>query len=178
MSLRALLGIFLIILGVSLIAKYFGYPILGELWKFWPLIFVYIGFRLLYNYYKRENLLRRRKKMREERFRILKLVEEGKVKAEEAEELLKKIDENSEREKRFLRVNIVENGKTKVNITFPLSLLRWGLKLAREYGEKYGNKIELSPEEIEAIINDPDFKGKIVDINVEDENTQVLVEIV
>ncbi len=178
MSFRAILGVFLIILGVSLIAKYFGYPILGELWKFWPLIFIYIGFRLLYSYYKRENLLRRRKKMREERFRILRLVEEGKIKAEEAEELLKKIDENLEREKRFLKVNIVENGKTKVNIMLPLSLLRWGLKLASKYGKEYGNKIDISPEEIETIINDPDFKGKIVDINVEEENTQVLIEIV
>ncbi len=177
MSFRVFWGLVLLILGVSLIANNFGYPILGELWKFWPLIFVYIGLKLLYNSYKRENSWRR-KKMREERYRILKLVEEGKVKAEEAEELLKKLDENLEKEKRFLKVNIVENGKTKVNLVIPLSLLRWGLKLASKYGGEYSDKLNISPEEIEAIINDPDFKGRLVDINVEEENTQVLVEII
>ncbi|MCX7845257.1 MAG: DUF5668 domain-containing protein [Dictyoglomaceae bacterium] len=178
MSTRVFWGLVLVILGLSLIAKNFGFPIIGELIKFWPLILVYFGLKLLYRSYKRENFWRRRKKMKEERMRILKLVEEGKVKAEEAEELLKKLEGNLEREKRFLKVNVVESGKTKVNIIIPLSLLRWGLKLASKYGGEYGGKIDISPEEVEAIINDPDFKGRIVDVNVEEENTQVLVEIV
>jgi hypothetical protein len=31
---------------------------------------------------------------------------------------------------------------------------------------------------LEELISNPDFKGKIVDINVPEENTQVIVEIV
>ncbi|MCS7202759.1 MAG: DUF5668 domain-containing protein [Dictyoglomus sp.] len=178
MSTRIFLGLVLVILGLSLIAKNFGFPLIGELIKLWPLIFIYFGLKLLYNSYKREKIWRRRKKMKEERMRILKLVEEGKVKAEEAEELLKKIEGNLEKEKRFLKINIIEKGKTKVNIIIPLSLLSWGLKLASKYGKEYTGKIDISPEEIEAIINNPDFRGRIVDINVEEENTQVLVEII
>lgn len=178
MSFRVFWGLVLSILGISLIAHNFGFPILSELWKFWPLIFVYFGLKLLYNSYEREINLRRRRKMKEERYKILKLIEEGKVKAEEGEELLRKLDESVEKEKRFLKVNVVEGGKTKVNITIPLSLLKWGLKFASKYAGEYGGKIDLSPEEIEGIINDPDFKGRIVDINEEEENTQVVIEIV
>lgn len=115
--------------------------------------------------------------MKEERYKILRLVEEGKIRAEEAEELIKKLEEIQQKEKRYLRVNVIENGKAVVNINVPLSLLKWGLKFANNYVEKYGEKIEVSPEEIEKLINDPDFKGRIVDIITPDNNVQVIIEI-
>ncbi|MGB9856790.1 MAG: LiaF transmembrane domain-containing protein [Dictyoglomaceae bacterium] len=177
MSFRIFWGFVFLILGVSLIARNFGIPILSEIWKLWPLIFVYLGYIILSRTSKKNNYFRRFKKMREERFKILKLIEEGKVKAEEAEELLKKLEETQEKEKRFLKVNVIENGKTKVNVTIPISLIRWGLKFASKYSSgEYGEKIEITPEEIESLINDPDFRGRIVDIN--EENEQVIVEIV
>ena len=116
--------------------------------------------------------------MSEERFKILKLIEEGKVKAEEGEELLRRLEETQEKEKRFFKLNVVEKGKTIVNINIPLSLIRWGLKFASKYTNEYGEKIDISPEDIEKFLNDPDFKGKIVDINIEEENTHVVIEIV
>ncbi|PNV80919.1 MAG: hypothetical protein C0196_00535 [Dictyoglomus turgidum] len=116
--------------------------------------------------------------MKEERYKILKLVEEGRIKADEAEELIKKLEETSKKEKRYLRVNVIENGKNIVNINIPLSLLKWGLKFANTYAEKYGEKVEISPEEIENLVNDPDFRGKLVDINTPEDNVQVIIEIV
>lgn len=167
-------SIILIIIGLSLLANNFNIPILKDLWKFWPLIFIYIGIKLILS---RNVRLRRFNKMKEERYKILKLVEEGKIRAEEAEELIKKLEEIQQKEKRYLRVNVIENEKSIVNINVPLSFLKWGLKFANTYAEKYGEKIEISPEEIEKLINDPDFKGRIVDINTPEENVQVIIEI-
>ncbi len=162
----------LIILGLSLLANNFAIPVLKDLWKLWPLIFVYIGLKLIFP----KN--RRSLRMKEERYKILKLVEEGRIRAEEAEELIKKLEETSKKEKRYLRVNAIENGKNIVNINVPLSLLKWGLKFANTYAERYGEKVEISPEEIENLVNDPNFRGKIVDVNTPEDNVQVIIEIV
>ncbi len=165
-------SIFLIIIGLSLLANNFDVPVLKDLWKLWPLVFIYIGIKLIFPKYRR-NI-----KMREERYKILKLVEEGRIREDEAEELIKKLKEVSKKEKRYLRVNVVEKERNIVNITVPLSFLSWGLKFANTYAGKYGEKIEISPEEIENLINDPDFKGRIVDINDPDDNVQVVIEII
>ncbi|MEN3011471.1 MAG: DUF5668 domain-containing protein [Dictyoglomus thermophilum] len=164
-------SILLIIIGLSLLANNFDVPVLKDLWKLWPLVFIYIGIKLIFPKYRR-NI-----KMREERYKILKLVEEGRIRADEAEELIKKLEEVSKKEKRYLRVNVVEKERDIVNITVPLSFLSWGLKFANTYAGKYGEKIEISPEEIENLINDPDFKGRIVDINDPDDDVQVVIEI-
>ncbi|ACI18382.1 LiaI-LiaF-like domain-containing protein [Dictyoglomus thermophilum] len=165
-------SIFLIIIGLSLLANNFDVPVLKDLWKLWPLVFIYTGIKLIFPKYRR-NI-----KMREERYKILKLVEEGRIRADEAEELIKKLEEVSKKEKRYLRVNVVEKERNIVNITVPLSFLSWGLKFASTYAGKYGEKIEISPEEIKNLINDPDFKGRIVDINDVDDNVQVVIEII
>lgn len=165
-------SILLIIIGLSLLANNFNVPVLKDLWKLWPLVFIYIGIKLIFPKYRR-NI-----KMREERYKILKLVEEGRIRADEAEELIKKLEEVSKKEKRYLRVNVVEKERDIVNITVPLSFLSWGLKFANTYAGKYGEKIEISPEEIENLIHDPDFKGRIVDINDPDDNVQVVIEII
>ncbi|MGB9810798.1 MAG: LiaI-LiaF-like domain-containing protein, partial [Dictyoglomus turgidum] len=40
-------SVVLIILGLSLLANNFDIPLLKDLWKLWPLIFVYIGLKLI-----------------------------------------------------------------------------------------------------------------------------------
>ena len=149
-------SILLIIIGLSLLANNFNVPVLKDLWKLWPLVFIYIGIKLIFPQYRR-NI---------------------KIRADEAEELIKKLEEVSKKEKRYLRVNVVEKERDIVNITVPLSFLSWGLKFANTYAGKYGEKIEISPEEIENLIHDPDFKGRIVDINDPDDNVQVVIEII
>lgn len=172
---RVFWSIIFIFLGLSLLASNFNIPILKDFWKLWPATFIYIGFRLILFPKIRS---RRRKKMKEERYKILRFVEEGKIGAEEAEELIKKLEETQEKERRYLRINVIENNQPIVNINVPLSLIKWGLKFANIYSEKYGKKIEISPEEIEKVIDNPDFKGKIVDINNSEENIRVIIEII
>jgi hypothetical protein len=65
-------GIVFLIIGISLIAQNFQIPFLKDLWKFWPLIFVYFGIKIIYN--SKRYSYKRRIKMREERYKILRLV--------------------------------------------------------------------------------------------------------
>jgi len=79
--------------------------------------------------------------MSEERKKILEMVSEGKISAEEAERLLSAISKDGEpdsgtakREPKYLRVMVEprpgSSNPDKVNIRVPLKLIRAGLKLA------------------------------------------------
>lgn len=79
--------------------------------------------------------------MNEERKRILEMLSEGKINADEAEKLLSALSERSEsnqgmvkNQPRYLRV-MVEPGlgsgnKERVNVRIPIKLIRAGLRLA------------------------------------------------
>lgn len=59
--------------------------------------------------------------------KVIKMVEEGKLKAEEGARLIETIKEKEGRDEskgKFLRINI-EDGSEKVNIKFPLKLVSW-----------------------------------------------------
>jgi hypothetical protein len=130
--------------------------------------------------------------MNEEIKRVLNLLEEGKINKEEAAELIDALkEENYEGEpvpgskdtskKRFFRITAVENGKRIVNLTLPLSLINFGLRTFKATGKKTitveGQEIPLDIDEINKAINDPDFRGKIIDIDEPEENTHVKIEI-
>ncbi len=72
--------------------------------------------------------------MTEEMRRILKLLEDRKITAVEAEKLISALEatEASSEKNRFLKVKVWEKGKerAKVNVTLPLALVKWGLKMA------------------------------------------------
>ncbi len=74
--------------------------------------------------------------MEEEKLRILKMLEEGKLSAEEAAKLIKALDKTgsrpSERElrKRWLHVQVDRDGTRTVDIRIPLALLKFGFKFA------------------------------------------------
>ena len=130
--------------------------------------------------------------MNEEIKRVLNLLEEGKINKEEAAELIDALkEENYEGEpasgskdtsqKRFLRISAVENGKRIVNLTLPLSLISFGLRTFKATGKKTitveGQEIPLDIDEINKAINDPDFRGKIIDVDEPEANTHVEIEI-
>jgi hypothetical protein len=130
--------------------------------------------------------------MNEEIKRVLNLLEKGKINKKEAAELIDALkEENYEDEpvsgskdtskKRFLRISAVENGKRIVNLTLPLSLINFGLRTFKATGKKTitveGQEIPLDIDEINKAINDPDFRGKIIDIDEPEENTHVEIEI-
>jgi len=125
--------------------------------------------------------------MKEEIKKILKMVEEKKITAEEAERLIEAIEpENTGLQQydssmdghsgKFLKMKVVENGANKVNINVPLSLVEMGLKLGTQVGAQFEPKLEALKnidfnEIIQSIKNGA--QGKLVEI--EDDGTYVSV---
>ncbi len=128
--------------------------------------------------------------MKEEIRKILKMVEEKKITAEEAEKLIDMIEPentgltqydssaNGNYEK-FLRVKVVENGANKVNVNIPLSLIEVGLKLGTQVGAQFEPKLEALKnidfnEVIQSIKNGA--QGKLVEIGDDETYVSVVVE--
>lgn len=122
--------------------------------------------------------------MKEEKLQILKMIEEGKITADEGVELLNAFEETEMSRKisssaKWLRVRVYDSntGKGKVNVNIPISLIDIGLKISTKYHadlkEQLGG-VNLS-EIIDAVKNGAE--GKLVE--VEDENgdrVEVFVE--
>ena len=116
----------------------------------------------------------------EERLKILKMVEEGKINAEEAGRLLsalarndRKRPANADDEPKWLRVRVTdfETGKPSVNITLPLSLVSVGLRMGARFVPEMDG---LQMEEIAAAMREG-VSGKIIDIDDVDEGQHVEV---
>lgn len=122
------------------------------------------------------------KNVSEERIKILEMVEEGKIDASEAMELLSALERNQEEivpknDAKWLRVRVktMEN-ESKVNVNIPLALVDVGLKLAKTYDPKLKesglDKIDIE-EIMEAVKNGAE--GKIVEVEDEENQTRVKV---
>jgi len=120
--------------------------------------------------------------MSEERIRILKMVEEGKVSADEASRLLSAVEQSAPRtvgepaEWLRIRVKDLATGKPKVNVNLPLSLLQVAMKFVPEGVLNTGGQ-KIDVQEILAAIK-AGAQGPIVDVQDGDENihVQILVE--
>lgn len=123
--------------------------------------------------------------MGDERMQILRMVEEGKVSAEEASKLLEavgsgapaggKVGEPTRRRNRMLRIHVREGEGTKVNVNVPLDLARIALQFiptAALKTESGGSLLDV--EEIMRLLEEG-IEGKIVDVVEESSNTRVEV---
>jgi len=121
----------------------------------------------------------------EERLRILQMIREGKVTAEEGARLLQALGSSGKppappppprRDPRLLRVRITDlgSGKTKVNVNIPMSLVNVGIKLGARFAPA---STELNYDEIMEAIQSG-ASGKVVDVeDVESgEHVEVWVE--
>jgi len=125
----------------------------------------------------------------EERKRILKLIQEGKITAEEGAKLLNALgstDSSSKRRPtpaqrigktaRWVRVRVtdVATGKTKTTVNIPLGLIDWGLQIGAQYAPEVGG---LDLNQLSEML-DEGTMGKIVDvINKEGgEHVEIYVE--
>lgn len=125
----------------------------------------------------------------EERKRILKLIQEGKITAEEGAKLLNALgssDSSSKRRStaaprsgktaRWVRVRVtdVATGKTKTTVNIPLGLIDWGLQIGAQFAPEVGG---LDLNQLSEML-DEGTMGKIVDvINEEDgEHVEIYVE--
>ena len=107
--------------------------------------------------------------MSEERARILQMVSEGKINAQQGVELLNALRGSTQRPPRaetgtarWLRVRVtdMETGRTRVNVNLPVSLVKAGIKLgARFVPEEH----EFDWDELVAAIQEG-ASGKLVDV--------------
>ena len=125
----------------------------------------------------------------EERLKILKMIEEGKISAEDGAKLLAALSAPPPRNPagavstpagatvgapaRFLRVRVTDlyTGKTKVNVNLPLSLVNVGMKIGARFAPNLGD--EDTAAILEAIRSNA--IGKIVDVQDESDGEHVEV---
>lgn len=124
----------------------------------------------------------------EERMKVLKLIEEGKISADEGARLLaaleksdkqarrrgRKADANTVEEGRWLRLRVsdTKSGKTRVNMTIPLGLVNMGLAVGARF---VPDVAELDVEEVRNALRSG-LQGKILEVHDEDELVEIFVE--
>lgn len=115
----------------------------------------------------------------EERLKILNMIAEGKITAEEGAQLLAAL-KRSERqgqamEARQMRVRVTnsETGRVKVNMSLPISLVQVGMRM----GARFVPDLEIEFNDVIAAINQG-TRGKIVDLEdeVDGERVEIFVE--
>lgn len=121
----------------------------------------------------------------EERMKILQMVQDGKISAEDGAKLLAAISETPKnrrtrvssrtKDSRFMRIRVTDtgSGKTKVSVNLPLGLVDAGLNIASNFIPDMGVN---AADEISAAINEG-LTGKIVDVMDEDgEHIEIYIE--
>lgn len=121
----------------------------------------------------------------EERIRILKMIEDGVISAEDGIRLLDSIGQSEKKEKeykasedsgrtaRFFRVRVTDtkSGKARINVRLPVSVLSAGMKM----GARFSTEIQgLDPTELMQFIREGTI-GKIVDVYDDNDGEHVEV---
>jgi DUF4097 and DUF4098 domain-containing protein YvlB len=114
-----------------------------------------------------------------ERMKILKMIEEGKISAEEGTRLLealgkqrRRAPDSKEGEPRWLRVRVTDSGSGKetIRVNLPIGLLNVGLRMGARFVPDIEQELAME-ELIEAL--DQGVTGKIVDIVDEEDGQRV-----
>ena len=117
----------------------------------------------------------------EERLKILQMIQEGKITAEDGAKLLAALSEGGRRQRpisrqmdaRYMRVRVTDmvTGKTKVSVNLPLGLVGAGMNIASNFVPEMG--IEDLSDAISAGLT-----GKIVDVIDEEdgEHVEIFIE--
>jgi hypothetical protein len=120
----------------------------------------------------------------DERMRILKMVEEGKITPEEGSKLLAALRDTRKEQrppapprppnKGWLRVRVTDiaTGRTKVNVNLPLGLIDAGMNIATQFAP------DVNFGQIADAVRSGEMQGKIVDVYDEDggEHVEVFVD--
>jgi hypothetical protein len=117
----------------------------------------------------------------EERMQILKMIEEGKISAEEGAKLLqalsaakgdkRKTGPIAGSDARWFRVRVtdLDTGKNKVNVNIPMGLVNVGIKMGARFAPNVEN---LDYEELAEAIKSG-AQGKIIDVVDEEDGERV-----
>jgi len=123
----------------------------------------------------------------EERMKILKMIQDGKITAEEGARLLAALkassgagrrrvpDRDVRRRQLRIRVTDMKTGKTKVNVTLPLGLLDAGMNIATRFVPGMGLE-DLQEELYEAIRTG--LEGRLIDVldETDRERVEIFIE--
>ena len=122
----------------------------------------------------------------EERMKILKMINDGKITADEGAQLLSALSERTEKprqaarsrmgsQKLRVRVTDMSTGKTKVNVNVPLKLVDAGLNIAAQFTPEMQDA-QMMDAVKEALSEN--ISGKIVDVIDEEdrEHVEIFIE--
>jgi hypothetical protein len=108
----------------------------------------------------------------EERLKILQMLEDGKISADEASTLLRALEGGGQpralspvdlsADGRYFHVHVtnLETGAEKVNVTIPMSLVKVGLRMAEKFAPEFE---DIDMEELEELITSG-VTGKLVEV--------------
>ena len=116
----------------------------------------------------------------EERMKILQMLEEGKVTAEEAATLLRALEGGRRAtpagstptgKRQFLRIQVTDmtSGTAKVNVTVPMGLVGAGLRMAERFAPEFEG---FDMQELEELLASG-AGGKLVEVTDEEDNERV-----
>jgi hypothetical protein len=122
----------------------------------------------------------------EERIKILNMIREGKITAEEGAKLLSALSgaqkgfrkpvQRPAGGPRWFRVKVTDmvTGKNKVSVNIPLGLMEWGIQIGAQFAPEVGN-IDL--EQLNEMLQSG-VEGKIVDVVDEEdgEHVEIFIE--
>ena len=115
--------------------------------------------------------------MSDEQDRVLKLLEEKKLTAEEAARLLDALNRGGNgRRNRFLKVRVFDHGsdRPRVNVTLPIGLVKWGMNFIPDSAKA---KIEEQEIDLKLVTDalEKGITGKIVDVEDDEKGQHVEV---
>jgi len=117
--------------------------------------------------------------MESEKLQILKMVQEGKLRADEAEKLLQALEQQGGQgvqstKAKWLRIRVQETGKSLVNINLPLALVDVALSM----GLKFVSPEQLAGIDVPALVDaiKHGAMGKIVEVQSEEVIVEIAVE--
>ena len=122
----------------------------------------------------------------EERMKILNMIREGKISAEEGAKLLAALSDSqkssrspatkAQGEPRWFRVRVTDlvNGKTKVSVNIPIGLMEWGMQIGAQFAPEVG---DLDFEQLKEMLQSG-VEGKVVDVIDEEdgEHVEIFIE--
>lgn len=117
----------------------------------------------------------------EERMKILQMIKEGKITADEGAKLLAALSESKKGSKKFssragggprwfrVRVTDTVTGKMKTSVNIPLGLMEWGVQIGAQFAPEVAN---LNMEQIYEML-ESGVEGKIIDVVDEEDGQHV-----
>lgn len=118
--------------------------------------------------------------MKEDRLQVLRMIETGKISAEEGMRLLEACEDTPGTRGRpgWLRIKVthLSTGKSRANVNLPLSLVETGLRFIPSGVMRLGEGNEVDVESLLALIRSG-HSGKLLDVTAEEEDVRVEIHV-